>query len=245
MFKNNNPSIFVLLPLFFAFSLVMVLLSLPGAASRAMTTESANLSEPFQALQNGTYVIVARHSQKALDIPAFSTTEGTGLTQYERNNGNNQQFILTRQPDGTYTITVKHSGLVLDVLGASMEDGAIVAQWTSNNGLNQRWRIEPTDSGYYRVISVNSNKALDVAGVSQENGAALIQWENTGNGNQQFFFDLVAPTPTPLNGKIAFTSDRNGNRDIYTIKPDGTNELTDPQCASFYSQPLAAVNVES
>ena len=93
-----------------------------------------------------------------------------------------------------------------------MEDGAIVTQWTSNNGLNQRWRIEPTGSGYYRVISVNSNKALDVAGVSQENGAALIQWENTGNSNQQFFFDLVA-APTPLNGKIAFTSVRNANRD--------------------------------
>ena len=185
-----------------------------GFSAQVIAISPANVVEAFDVpnVQNGTYVIVARHSQKALDIPAFSTTEGTGLIQYERNNGDNQQFILTRQADGTYTITVKHSGLVLDVLGASTEDGAIVAQWTSNNGSNQRWRIEPTGTGYYRVISVNSNKALDVAGVSQENGAALIQWENTGNSNQQFFFDLVA-APTPLNSKIAFTSDRNANRD--------------------------------
>ncbi len=83
MLKNTNLSVFVLLPLFFAFSLVTVLLLVPGATSRAMTTESATLSAPLQELQNGTYVIVARHSQKALDIPASSTAEGTGLTQYE------------------------------------------------------------------------------------------------------------------------------------------------------------------
>ncbi|GEM00468.1 endo-1,4-beta-xylanase [Cellulomonas terrae] len=131
------------------------------------------------------YVLVNRNSGKALDVYNLATNDGARITQWSRNNGNQQQWQFTSSGDGYYEIRSRLSGKNLDVSGRSTADGGAIVQWTDNNGANQQWRATITN-GYATLISRHSGKALEVQGASTADGANIVQYTSWNGANQQW-----------------------------------------------------------
>ena len=139
-------------------------------------------------IANGTYKIINRNSQKALDVFNNQTVNGSKVDQWGYNGGNNQRWTVTQLGGGQYKIVGVQSGRALDVVSQSVADGALIDIWDYNSGENQKWILLPTSSGYYKVISAHSVKLLDVNGGSGADGASVIQWHDNGGNNQQWSF---------------------------------------------------------
>ncbi|WP_197039010.1 RICIN domain-containing protein [Herbidospora cretacea] len=149
---------------------------------------------------NAWYVLVNRNSGKALDVYNLATNDGARITQWTRNNGNQQQWQFVDSGGGYYRVKSRLSGKVLDVSGVSTANGAAVVQWTDLNGTNQQWRLADSPDGYVRLIARHSNKALEVQSASTADGGNIVQYDDWGGTNQQWQFVPVGgatPTPTP------------------------------------------------
>ena len=131
------------------------------------------------------YVLVNRNSGKALDVYNLATNDGARITQWARNNGNQQQWQFVSSGDGYYEIRSRLSGKNLDVTGRSTADGAAIIQWTDTSGTNQQWRAT-ISNGYATLISRNSGKALEVQGASTADGANIVQYSSWNGANQQW-----------------------------------------------------------
>ncbi|MFF5109520.1 non-reducing end alpha-L-arabinofuranosidase family hydrolase [Streptosporangium sp. NPDC000509] len=149
---------------------------------------------------NAWYVLVNRNSGKALDVYNLATNDGARITQWTRNNGNQQQWQFVDSGGGYYRIKSRHSGKVLDVHNFSTANGGAIVQWADLNGTNQQWRLADSAGGYVRFISRNSNKALEVQGASTADGGNIVQYDDWGGNNQQWQLVQVGgtnPSPTP------------------------------------------------
>jgi beta-xylosidase len=146
---------------------------------------------------NAWYVLVNRNSGKALDVYNLSTADGGRITQWTRNNGNNQQWQFVDSGGGYYRIKSRHSGKVLDVYNFSTANGAAIVQWADGNGTNQQWRLADSAGGYVRFISRHSNKALEVQNASTADNANIVQYDDWGGNNQQWqLVQVGGGTPT-------------------------------------------------
>jgi len=143
------------------------------------------------------YVLISRHSGKAIDVNGGSTSDGAGIIQWPRTDSNNQQWQFVDSGGGYYRLRARHSGKVIDIYQASTADGANVVQWTDTGGTNQQFRVVDTDSGYVKFINRNSGKALDLWGWSTADGARISQYTDTGGNNQQWQLIKVAGGTSP------------------------------------------------
>ncbi|MFY1652221.1 non-reducing end alpha-L-arabinofuranosidase family hydrolase [Solwaraspora sp. WMMB762] len=132
------------------------------------------------------YVLLNRNSGKALDVYNLATNDGARITQWSRNNGNQQQWQFVDSGGGYYRLKSRLSGKVLDVYEWSTANGAAIVQWTDHNGTNQQWRLADSDGGHVRLISRHSNKALEVQGASTADGGNIVQYDDWGGANQQW-----------------------------------------------------------
>ncbi|GAB3162262.1 RICIN domain-containing protein [Myceligenerans halotolerans] len=132
------------------------------------------------------YNLVARHSDKCVDVASNSAEDGATVLQWGCGAGLNQQWRLEDAGGGYFRILAQHSGKCLDVSGESTADGAEVIQWTCGTGANQQWRFEDQGDGSYRIVARHSSRCLDVAAVSTADGARLQQWSCHAGDNQRF-----------------------------------------------------------
>ncbi|MDD9375581.1 non-reducing end alpha-L-arabinofuranosidase family hydrolase [Streptomyces sp. ZAF1911] len=147
---------------------------------------------------NTSYVLVNRNSGKALDVYNLSTDDGARITQWTRNDQNQQLWQFVDSGGGYYRIKSRHSGKVLDVSGRSTANGASIVQWADLNGSNQQWRLADSSDGYVRLIARHSNKALEVQGGSTADNANIVQYDDWGGTNQQWqLVPVGAGTPGP------------------------------------------------
>ncbi|MEV4109682.1 non-reducing end alpha-L-arabinofuranosidase family hydrolase, partial [Nonomuraea sp. NPDC049695] len=162
-----------------------------------LVTVATLLASLFVALQaqvanaatvdtNAWYVLVNRSSGKALDVYNLSTADGGRITQWTRNDQNQQQWQFVDSGGGYYRIKSRHSGKVLDVYNFSTANGGAIVQWADGNGTNQQWGLADSSDGYVRFISRHSNKALEVQGASTADGANIVQYDDWGGTNQQW-----------------------------------------------------------
>ncbi|WP_406375452.1 non-reducing end alpha-L-arabinofuranosidase family hydrolase [Streptomyces sp. NBC_00647] len=135
---------------------------------------------------NTSYVLVNRNSGKALDVYNMATDDGARITQWTRNDQNQQQWQFVDSGDGYYRIKSRHSGKVLDVHNWSTANSGAIVQWTDLNATNQQWRLADSSDGYVRLISRHSNKALEVQGASTADSANIVQYDDWGGTNQQW-----------------------------------------------------------
>ncbi|MCG5218855.1 endo-1,4-beta-xylanase [Streptosporangium sp. KLBMP 9127] len=142
-------------------------------------------SNPTPIDTNAWYVLVNRNSGKALDVYNLSTADGARITQWTRNNGNQQQWQFVSSESGWYRLKSRLSGKVLDVYNFSTADGGSIVQWADGNGTNQQWKVADS-GGYLRLINRNSNKALEVQGASTADGANIVQYSDWNGSNQQW-----------------------------------------------------------
>ncbi|MEU7853120.1 non-reducing end alpha-L-arabinofuranosidase family hydrolase [Nonomuraea sp. NPDC049141] len=159
---------------------------------------------------NAWYVLVNRNSGKALDVYNLSTADGGRITQWTRNNQNQQQWQFVDSGGGYYRIKSRHSGKVLDVYNFSTANGGAIVQWADGNGTNQQWRLADSSDGYVRFISRHSSKALEVQGASTADGANIVQYDDGGGTNQQWQLVRVDgggnPGPCDLPSTYRWTS---------------------------------------
>ncbi|MER6154022.1 non-reducing end alpha-L-arabinofuranosidase family hydrolase [Streptomyces sp. NPDC001868] len=158
---------------------------------------------------NASYVLVNRNSGKALDVYNMATNDGARITQWARNDQNQQQWQFVDSGGGYYRIKSRHSGKVLDVHNWSTANGGSIVQWADQNSTNQQWRLADSSDGYVRFISRHSNKALEVQGASTADNANIVQYDDWGGTNQQW--QLVkaggdTPGPCDLPSTYRWTS---------------------------------------
>ncbi|MFF5181918.1 non-reducing end alpha-L-arabinofuranosidase family hydrolase, partial [Micromonospora sp. NPDC000316] len=135
---------------------------------------------------NAWYVLVNRNSGKALDVYNLATNDGARITQWARNNGNQQQWQFVDSGGGYYRVKSRLSGKVLDVYNFSTANGGNIVQWSDGNGVNQQFRLADSDSGYIRLINRNSNKVVEVQGASTADGGNIVQYDDWNGANQQW-----------------------------------------------------------
>ncbi len=151
----------------------------------AGTWSTSPLTSPITS--GNTYYITSESSGLLLDDPAFSTSNGTGMIQWQENGGTNQQWTATAV--GSYwTFTNVASGLLLEDPGFSTTEGTQLDQWESNGGSNQRWAVIAVGDGSYELMNAVSGQLMDVYGNSNSNDAPIIQLPNNGNTNQHWTF---------------------------------------------------------
>ncbi|MFY1620357.1 non-reducing end alpha-L-arabinofuranosidase family hydrolase [Micromonospora sp. WMMD736] len=153
-----------------------------GAAAMAVSSPAAAASVDTSAW----YVLVNRNSGKALDVYNLATNDGARITQWTRNNGNQQQWQFVDSGGGYYRVKSRLSGKVLDVSGRSTANGGAIVQWSDNGGTNQQFRLADSDSGYVRLINRNSNKVMEVQGASTADGGNIVQYDDWNGTNQQW-----------------------------------------------------------
>jgi hypothetical protein len=158
---------------------------------------------------NASYVLVNRNSGKALDVYNLATNDGARITQWTRNDQNQQQWQFVDSGGGYYRIKSRHSGKVLDVHNWSTANGGSIVQWADLNATNQQWRLADSSDGYVRLISRHSNKALEVQGASTADNANIVQYDDWGGTNQQWQLVKVGgsnPGPCELPSTYRWTS---------------------------------------
>ncbi|SHI58456.1 non-reducing end alpha-L-arabinofuranosidase family hydrolase [Streptomyces sp. 3214.6] len=135
---------------------------------------------------NASYVLVNRNSGKALDVYNMATGDGARITQWTRNDQNQQQWRFVDSGGGYYRLVSRHSGKALEVSNGSTANGGSIVQRTDLNAANQQWRLADSPDGYVRLIARHSNKALEVQGASTADNANVVQYDDWGGTNQQW-----------------------------------------------------------
>ena len=123
----------------------------------------------------GTTVIRGVGSNRCLDVPNSSTTDGTQTDIYDCNGGSNQSWTYNASKE-----LVVYGNKCLDVANQSRSAGAIVEIWTCNGGGNQQWTINANGT----ITGVQSGLCLDVTNGSTANGSKVEIWTCNGGSNQ-------------------------------------------------------------
>ncbi|MFI8933820.1 non-reducing end alpha-L-arabinofuranosidase family hydrolase [Streptomyces sp. NPDC053474] len=200
----RHPSPFRLRRLLAALATFLLMATFLGAQPAASAQSAAAAVDP-----NASYVLVNRNSGKALDVYNLATNDGARITQWTRNDQNQQQWQFVDSGGGYYRIKSRHSGKVLDVQNRSTTNGGAIVQWTDQNATNQQWKLADSSDGYVRLISRHSGKALEVQGGSTSDGANIVQYDDWGGANQQWQFVKVGgstPGPCDLPSTYRWTS---------------------------------------
>ena len=177
------------------------LVALTSAALAA--TGAVVVAPPAQAASvdtNAWYVLVNRHSGKAMDVHDLSTADGGAIVQWPRNDGAWQQWQFVASGSGYYRLKSRHSGKVLDLFEWNAEGGAQIVQWSDLNATNQQFRLADSDGGHVRLINRHSGKALEAWEWSTADGARISQWDDLGGANQQWRLVKTGDGGTPGGG---------------------------------------------
>jgi hypothetical protein len=124
-----------------------------------------------------TGVLRGAGSNRCLDVPNASQTDGALLQIWDCNNQANQQWTLTS--GGQLTV---YGTKCLDVPNHATANGTRVQIWTCTGGANQQWRLNSDGT----VTGAESGLCLDVTGAATANGTAVEIWTCNGGSNQRW-----------------------------------------------------------
>jgi hypothetical protein len=156
---------------------------------------------------NGRYIVVNRHSGKALEVPGASINNGVVLDQANYTGALNQQWDINPLPDrfgGDYsyfTMRAAHDGVTADLNNFSYANGGVIQQWNGGTNAVEQWYFQYTTNGYFKIRSRWSNKVVGVSGASMNSGAQILQWDDNGALDHEWrlipatvaSYDFVAP----------------------------------------------------
>jgi hypothetical protein len=116
-------------------------------------------------------------SNRCLDVPNSTMTNGTQLDIWDCNGGSNQSWTLTSA--GELQV---YGNKCLDVTGAATSPGSTVDIWPCTGGTNQQWTVNSNGT----ITGVGSGLCLDVVGRGTANGTLVDIWTCTGGSNQHW-----------------------------------------------------------
>jgi hypothetical protein len=155
---------------------------------------------------NQTYFIYAKHSGLVMDVAGGGTANGTGIIQYAKHGGVNQQWKLLSGANGSYIIQSVGSGKVIDVDACRKEDGTKVQIWDKHGGGNQQFTFTPLSGGYFKITNVCTGKVLDFQGgpAATQSGQKLHSWKWWDAANEYFKLVPVGNTPAPSRNNLVY-----------------------------------------
>ncbi|MEV4376233.1 RICIN domain-containing protein [Streptosporangium sp. NPDC049644] len=158
------------------FVLAAALLAAPSAGW-ASAGEAAGVREGFRA--RFTAILVARHSDKCLDVFTLSDELklGTSVQQWPCSDDHDGQvWNLTATGGGYYNFRDVASGLCMEVVPTDRHSGAGLQLWTCVPGhRNQEWKLVQRDNGYFAVVVRHTGMCLDVRNALLRDGANVRQ----------------------------------------------------------------------
>jgi hypothetical protein len=116
-------------------------------------------------------------SNRCLDVPGLSTTNGTLLQIWDCNGGTNQRWTVLS--DGALQV---YGNKCLDVPGHATAAGTRVQIYDCNGGANQQWTLNADGT----VVGRESGLCLDVTGNGTANATAVEVWTCNGGSNQRW-----------------------------------------------------------
>lgn len=180
--------------------------------------------QKFKAVLNndGTYTLMAIHSNKVLDVQYAGKANGTNVWQYDKNNSDAQKWILKSCGNGYYNIISKLNGLYLDISGGIQKDGQNIQVYEGNGTNAQKFKFSKVEdlkgnkeleNGIYNIYSkVADNRLLEVPNAKVNNEAIIKTGTNNNRANQKF--------------KLTYNNDG-----TYTIMALHSGRVLDVKCA--------------
>ncbi|MCL2762802.1 MAG: RICIN domain-containing protein [Treponema sp.] len=105
-------------------------------------TGGTNAQFRFQRQSDGTYIITAVHSGRAMDIQHHKTENGVKVHQWALNNtARNQRWHIVDAGGGFISFRNDLTGMFLDVPGNKTGNGHKLQQWTGNGTPNQQFKL--------------------------------------------------------------------------------------------------------
>ncbi|MEV0274394.1 ricin-type beta-trefoil lectin domain protein [Hamadaea sp. NPDC050747] len=121
--------------------------------------------------------IVGAQSGRCIDVPGYSTTNGTQVQLWDCHGGTNQRYTYTSSKQ----LTV-YGNKCLDASGRGTTNGTAVVIWDCNGQTNQQWNLNANGT----ITGVQSGLCLDAAGTATANGTKIQLWSCHGGTNQQW-----------------------------------------------------------
>ncbi|BCJ62523.1 ricin-type beta-trefoil lectin domain protein [Micromonospora endophytica] len=125
-----------------------------------------------------TTTIVGVGSGRCVDVPGFSTTNGTQLQLWDCHGGTNQQWTYT----SGRTLSGQGSNKCLDAEGYGTSPGTRVQIYDCHGGSNQQWQLNADGT----ITGVQSGLCLDANAAGTANGTRLVLWSCNGQANQRW-----------------------------------------------------------
>jgi len=123
-----------------------------------------------------TTVLRGAASNRCLDDPNGSTTNGAQVAIWDCNGGTNQRWTYTASKQ------LQVLGKCLDAYNNQTSPGTKVEIWDCNGRANQQWNLNADGT----ITGVQSGLCLDVAGAATANGTLVQLWTCHGGANQKW-----------------------------------------------------------
>lgn len=169
-----------------------------------------------EPLPNFDFALVARHSQKILQVEDGSTADGAYVVQHGFTGGQHQRIRLAPVVDdpGFFKITFPHSNKVLGTAppakGKPLSPRLQQQVWEKKD--SQKWGIHFRDQDHYLLINKQSPNAIAVPNQRGDDNLVVETYPVNGHLHQQFRVERV------INDKLASSYLPKGNEEysIYT-----------------------------
>jgi len=163
--------------------------SVLNALNAADPTPSPTTSPTTSTSPNppgGSGTIVGVQSNRCIDVPNASQTNGTRVQLYDCHGQTNQTW--------TYTSSKQlqvYGSKCLDANGAATANGTAVIIWDCNGQANQQWNVNANGT----ISGVQSGRCLDVWGTA--NGQQIQLYDCHGQANQQWRTNFTGGPSSP------------------------------------------------
>jgi len=159
-------------------------------------TQKTTLTNKVNTMLNvdeGTYRIKSKHSNKYIVPANGATTAGTSLQQSDQFNGNNASEWRVKLKGVHRTLVNVKSGLCMDLQSATSARVNLV-QKACNGSATQNFRIGQLDAGVLTLRS-DYNQAVAPLGGATTNGAQIVHDVVKGLSPEMFYFERSGAGP--------------------------------------------------
>jgi TolB protein len=221
----------------------LVVLTLSGRPPATATQPGSIVFVTNRGNQSDIYVMTPAGYRQTLltsdpaedTMPAVSP-DGTTIAFTSARDGDYEIYVMNA--DGSGQTNVSNSPSSLDMLPAWSPDGTRILFTTDRDGQAELYTMDPDGSNPANVTNTSTNEA---SGRYSPDGAQIVFMTDRDAGDYELYVmeadgtnatnvsnnigsvDLF-PDWSPDGAKIAFVSERDGNREVYTMDPDGSNQ---------------------
>ena len=193
-----------------------------GANIQQWGTDNTSLHDIWKLIDAGDgyyYIASALDETFVLDVAGKKADNGTNIDLYTKNNGTNQQFMLTENSDGSYKIRTRVSGenSAVEIVNGETASGANVQEWEINGANCQDWNLIPA------AIPMNGRlvRNLTVLDIDHADGWSIAQNAAAGDtvfGDREFTLTGLSASLTGAERIVTACDSKNAADDLAVFR---------------------------